>query len=343
MIELKNDIKIEPLKCLRGDYLYNECSLCVDACPRDALSIKTKRVNIAHSICNGCAGCVGVCPTQAIGLSHIDKSTEILKFIGDKNSSLSCEDMKFCLSMIHVEEFISIGLRKDEMICDLSKCAKCEINKENKLLDTIEKNIEQSNDFLYFFEKSVKKTYEIKKQDRREIFRKFTQNLVKAQEEEVDFSEVYHVELPTHRQLFQNSLKSVVLDLQDTVIKGEFDFIKNKKIDFNTCTNCGDCVQFCPTNALSYSSDKMTVLFQDSKCIACHICDDICKPKSFSNEPSLDLVNVAFSRASKLIEHHLAVCSECKTPFSQKKDEKICGRCVDFTTNYSDIFKMASE
>jgi len=46
MIELKNDIKIEPLKCLRGDYLYNECSLCVDACPQDALSIKTKRVNM---------------------------------------------------------------------------------------------------------------------------------------------------------------------------------------------------------------------------------------------------------------------------------------------------------
>jgi len=343
MIELQNDIKLNALKCLRGDYLHNECSLCIEVCPQNALSIKTRRVDIVQEVCNGCGGCIGACPSEALELIHIDTSAELLKFASNKNKILSCEDMKFCLSMFHVEEFISIGLRKEDIVCDLSKCAKCEINLNNKLLNSIEKNIEESNHFLSFFNKNLSSNYELKKEERRNIFKKLSQTLMQTQEKEVDFSEAFTTQLPTHRQLLQNSLKLAILDCDNTIIEGEFSFIKHKVINFETCTNCGDCVSFCPTNALSYSSDKMSILFQDSKCIACGICDHICKPKSFSNDSSMDIVNIAFGRASVAIEHHLAVCSECKTPFSQKHEEKICSRCIDFTTNYGDMFKMANE
>ena len=120
-------------------------------------------------------------------------------------------------------------------------------------------------------------------------------------------------------------------------------FTANKRIDFQSCTNCGDCVQFCPTNALSYSSDKRRILFQNLHCIACRICDDICKPKSFSGNAELDLVTMAFDRAVVAVEHRFVICSECKTVFPQKNDEVICARCADFAEKSGDLFALARD
>jgi pyruvate formate lyase activating enzyme len=52
-----------PNKCMH-------CSLCVQACPVEALSISEKdeqfRININHELCDSCGLCVEICPTQAL-------------------------------------------------------------------------------------------------------------------------------------------------------------------------------------------------------------------------------------------------------------------------------------
>ena len=117
----------------------------------------------------------------------------------------------------------------------------------------------------------------------------------------------------------------------------------NKKIDFNSCTNCGDCIQFCPTDAIFYTDDKVEILFQESKCIACKICNDICKVNSITDDDNLDLISLAFGRAKSLVKHNLVICKECKNPFSKKKEEVICQNCIAYIDEWKDIFTLAKD
>ncbi|MBN1800810.1 MAG: hydrogenase iron-sulfur subunit [Candidatus Lokiarchaeota archaeon] len=56
------------------------CSLCVKACPYNALSIENEKLSIDKFKCKGCGTCVSVCPTNAIDM-NIDTTDKILKSI----------------------------------------------------------------------------------------------------------------------------------------------------------------------------------------------------------------------------------------------------------------------
>jgi NAD-dependent dihydropyrimidine dehydrogenase PreA subunit len=49
-------------------------------------------------------------------------------------------------------------------------------------------------------------------------------------------------------------------------------FIINEK-----CPGCAMCVKTCPTNAITFVEKKKPVILDESKCIKCRTCYDICK------------------------------------------------------------------
>ena len=70
---------IEPMRC-RG---YQECGLCVDACPVKAIRVGEEEVAIDTTICSGCGACIEACPHRAIvyptfSLEELDKEMEEL-------------------------------------------------------------------------------------------------------------------------------------------------------------------------------------------------------------------------------------------------------------------------
>lgn len=341
-----NGIKIEPLKCLRGEYFHNECSKCMDICPTDAISLVSKRISIDSTKCNSCNACIGICPTSTIINGEFDTSSFIIKSGFDKDLNLTCNSSKTCISIFKVEELISLGLRANSVTCDMSKCDDCKLNIDSMVSDVIEKNIEEANRFLSDINRQVisinKEVVEI---SRRQVLKSFVKdvNSIDTQDDNIDILFDPKETLPKSRVIFQNSLKAVIENLPTEKKNDKFSFFTHKNIDFKSCDNCGDCVQFCPTNALSFTSDKTKILFMQLRCISCGICDDICKQKAFSSDDSFDVVNLAFSRAEVLIENHFAICSECKVSFPQKEDEKICKRCIDFAHNYASLFTLAKD
>ncbi len=92
-INSANKVALEIISLLSNDYLISEftgveidhkrcglCSLCVNACPYNAITIEDDKINIDKFKCKGCGTCVSVCPTNAIEM-NIDTDEKILRKI----------------------------------------------------------------------------------------------------------------------------------------------------------------------------------------------------------------------------------------------------------------------
>ncbi|MDD5405317.1 MAG: 4Fe-4S binding protein [Sulfurovaceae bacterium] len=341
-----NSIRIEPLRCLRIEHFHNECSKCIDLCPSDAIGLSTsRRISLNSTKCIECMACIGTCPTETLLYPDFDPSVFVLQTGIKKDFMLSCKNNNICLSALNSENFISLGLRHHSVSCDMSLCHECNMNLDGKAVLAINEHINEANRFLQAVEKQhIVINKEQNKLSRREALFSFAKDVNTLRNEE-SFDQLFDPKetLPRSRAVFQNSIKLVIEELPEGKIKENFSFMSHKKIDFASCDNCGECIQFCPTNALIYSSDKTKILFQPLRCIACDICDDVCKQKSFSSDNELDIVTLAFNRAEVLIDHHFAVCSECRVSFPQKAGETICKRCESFVRNNNNLFTLARD
>ncbi len=331
----------DTLKCLRTDYYHNDCQECLKICPEGAFYFDRTKLTIDLQRCTNCGVCLGVCPTEALSLEFFDPNGYILG-VG-KEVELSCKKDIPCLSVFDVQHFARMLLESDRVACDFSHCKECALNPEGKTLESIKERIKEAEDFVKTLgvEKNIEEfTF---KSDRRGFFKSIFK-ATKELSEDMDISELMTPlnRIPVKNTLLKNVVKQRYKELQNTTLPTTFSFLANKHIE-QSCNNCGECVQFCPTDALFSAKEGTAIWFMAGKCIACGICNDVCEPKSIYNEETIDIIEWAFDRGKELIEHHIEICTECKTPFSYKGGELICDRCKSFVEDFGDIFKLASE
>ncbi len=334
------------LKCLRTDYYHNTCSKCIDICPENAFIFDRGKLRLDENRCKNCAVCVGVCPSEALSVNFFNPNGFILS-LKEEKVTLSCKKNTPCLSVFSSQNFISLALRKDFVSCNLSHCEECELNKDNKTFESIAQRIEEANRFLAEIGtlKEIKVEAEEIKSERRALFKKLFNSAKELAGEGIDVKELANVRnrIPIKNIILKNSIKKEIQNFKNTQISTDYSFLSNKEISYDLCNNCGDCVKFCPTDALFYSKDSTSIWYQNGKCIACGICNDICEPKAITNKDDLDLIEFAFDRGKELISHTLEICNECKTPFPYKGGELICERCKSFVNDFGDIFKIAAD
>ncbi|MBV5279689.1 MAG: 4Fe-4S binding protein [Campylobacteraceae bacterium] len=324
------------LACLRNEYAKNECDLCSDICPSNAFILVQGKLRLSVEACTNCGACIGVCPTNALSLLSFDTAKVLSYIVRAEAPRLTCKENTPCLSALSVEMWTTLLLEsKKSFTCNLFDCQNCDMNTSGKISASIEKRVDEANEVaLLFGEHTIIKDFESSStpSSRRAFLTKW---------------------LPTHKEesvLLGNSLaalkkvvKSYLQTLPSTKVAHPFSFIHQKSIE-ESCTNCKECVQFCPTGALSYNNDNSKILFQLGKCIGCSICEDICKPKSIHKQSlPFDWVDFAYDKAKILVEHNLQVCLTCKCAFSYKGGDKICERCASFEREHGDMFRLASE
>ncbi|MDD3769896.1 MAG: 4Fe-4S binding protein [Sulfuricurvum sp.] len=354
-IQKSNLFSYTGTRCLRNEYYHNDCRICIDLCPKGAFSIVRNKLTLFEAECVGCAGCIGSCPTEALEIESFDPNGFAAGFKNREEPLLSCKSSTPCLGVFDSEHYLVMALRGGKSVsCDLSHCATCPLNENGKLETTIRNKIDDANRFLETVAREQRiETLEVKEEhnERRALFRK---GFEKIKESVADSSEAHEamtiahhkqpdMKMPLKRVLLKNSLKEIVGDLENTEFAEASPLFFNKQIDFQTCTNCADCIQFCPTDALFPTSDKQGIYFSQGKCIGCGICEDICKPNAITKKEGFDLVSVAFDRAEQMVHYEMVMCHECRTPYPYKGGDPICDRCISFVTNHANMFTLARD
>jgi Pyruvate/2-oxoacid:ferredoxin oxidoreductase delta subunit len=354
-IQTSNLFHYTGTRCLRNEYYHNDCRICIDLCPKGAFHIVRNKLTLFENECVGCAGCIGSCPTEALEIESFDPNGYAASFQHQNETTVSCKTTTPCLGVFDIEHYLVMALRGENNVqCDLSHCEGCTLNTAGKLGSSIRSKIDEANKFLEQVERKERiETIEVKEEqsDRRALFRKgfekVKESVVQESPAHIAMTTAHHklpdMKMPLKRVLLKNSLKEVVGELPTTTFDGSNTLFFNKQIDFQACTNCGDCTQFCPTDALFATSDKQGIYFSQGKCIGCGICEDICKPNAISKKEGFDLVGIAFDRAELLVRYEMVMCHECRCPFPYKGGEPICDRCESYTKQFSNMFTLAKD
>lgn len=342
-------------RCLRNEYFHNDCHICIDLCPKGAFHIVRNKLTLFENECVGCAGCIGSCPTEAFEIESFDPNGFAASYQHQNETNLSCKVSTPCLGVFDVEHYTVMALRGEKsVVCDLSHCAGCVLNENGKLGETIREKIDATNQFLEMIKTPQRvETIDVKEEqnDRRALFRKGFEKVKESIAEEsvahISMTAAHHkrpdVKMPLKRILLKNSLKEIIPGLETTEFTQSSPLFFNKQIDFQSCTNCGDCTQFCPTDALFTTSNKQGIVFAQGKCIGCGICEDICKPNAISEKEGFSLVSIAFERAEQLVYYEMVTCHECRCPFPYKGGDPICDRCSSYTKEFSNMFTLAKD
>jgi len=329
--------------CIRNAYYHNQCSKCVTTCQEDVFSVVQNRIKFDSKLCTYCSACLGTCPTEAIQIEGLEPNKLALEFKFSKNDELNCENKTKCLSMFDAEHFAIMGLEREKLICDLSKCSDCEIG---HLQDDIQERIHTANILLNEIDKD--KLIEIITVEKEDLNKNsLFGNMFEKVSEKINIpdSESYKIDRMLNRNGLKKMLPTKHKILMEVLKDIEFEsispfFVGSQNIS-EQCTNCKDCIQFCPTEALFHSTDMLSIYINSAKCINCGICQDICKVDAISDVEKINLIDLV--RPRKLISFSMSVCSECKTPYIQRGDETICDRCSDFVNNFSSMLSLARD
>jgi energy-converting hydrogenase A subunit P len=353
-IQKANIFAYSGTNCLRNDYYHNNCTLCIDICPEGAFHIVRNKLTLFDNECIECAACIGGCPTEALTIENFDPNAFTIAFAEEEEKALSCKKNTPCLGVFDAHHYISMGLRSQKPpVCDMSHCEGCPLNEEGKVEARIRERIAIANEFFTDtgYEAEIE-TIDVKgkENERRVLFRKAfdkAREAIDAQQEEVGITLQHQRrignELPLKNLLLKNSIKEKLPEFNVTSFEKKSPLFFSKAIDFQACTNCGDCVQFCPTKALEATPDKQGIFFVSGNCIGCGICDDICKTDAIAATAGFDLVSVAHDRAEQLVHYEMVMCQECRCPYPYKGGDPICDRCADFTESFDGMFTLAKD
>lgn len=345
--------------CIRNDYFHNECQLCIDICPEGAFKVVRGKLTLFSSQCIACAGCIGSCPTEALSIVSFDSNAYTAEFKENANKLLSCKTTTACLGAFDAHHYIVMALQSDVMpLCDLSHCKECPLNQNKKIEEFIRFEINKANTFLLACEtQSGLAIQEEKLQEensKRTLFKAAFSKVkeVATEDEEkkssLSMTQAYQKNpnksgLPLKFLHLKQAIKDNLSKIQVTTHATNFDIFAKKEISFKECTNCGDCIQFCPTEALLKTKDKQGINFNVGNCIACGICDHICKTNAIQTVDGIDLVDFAYDRGAELVHYEMVMCHECRCPYPYRGGDPICDRCKDYKVDFSHIFTMAKD
>lgn len=287
----REDLRVEPSRCLRMRFSASRCRRCVDICPHGALTLDGN-LAVDAAKCRGCLLCTTVCPVGAleahgdffICLAQLSKVPEPV--LGCLRSKESSHATLACLGSLAEEHLLALYHNlSGRLTLNLTLCADCpnspmRIRLEQRLDAIVAAGLSGNNCRIVMADLAEEIPYRAETLDRRSFLKSFRNALFKSaetllsstDEEPARRSEYAGKRLPGRRALLNGIRNKFSAELEVRIGK-RFD----ASIFFaDSCTKCQGCAAICPTGALKTVIVEESPTFARHLCTGCGLCEEFC-------------------------------------------------------------------
>ncbi|WP_027388903.1 4Fe-4S binding protein [Chrysiogenes arsenatis] len=294
---ISETLRCHTSRCLRSRFFKNNCQLCKDVCPVDAVTLQSS-VSIDYDRCTQCMLCVGACPNGAIESKFAPFHLLVKKLNDVPTPVLGCsaiaDEKRWhadvpCLGIFSAEHFIAFSVLVRGVIqINLTRCHNC---RNGSMVSALQQRFAEA---IHIYPPVAKKVVLVtethalqfapKMMGRRAMFgflrEKATEeaarvfHLVSAEESK---STSYGVKaLPSRRQLLNHVTRDFPVP---ELTRFGYPFVAVS----NTCVLCPACSAICPTGALvlhDTQEEGKVLKFDRSLCTGCGLCAEFCPKKA---------------------------------------------------------------
>lgn len=292
-------------RCLRRRLSGFDCTLCVDNCEVNAVTLSQAdgrmEVHIENQKCIGCGRCTAVCPAEAIVFPDFDLYQALDECETFEETVFTCRRQKRafpkefaipCVGVLSIEALLYVGLKgSGPVYFNLTSCHGCSqhqvIEKFLVLLDHAQKLITLEFANLVAITETSHLPSVLKK-DRRSFLLDMGSSA--ASLVETQYGKTLQQKAPSQAKSRRVPQKTLLLakaiNAKDnpaaTVLLARC--VPTISL-IDSCTLCPRCAGMCPTGALKVErrQDKSKrLLFAAEKCTACGLCAAFCKMKAIT-------------------------------------------------------------
>lgn len=358
-------IGIEPARCLNFRHRIEFCEVCVQACPRDAVSVSVDEVAITPEQCNNCGLCVADCPTGVFSHDYYSPMKLMSWARGKPAIELFCqfagaETLGGCQARIPchgvldgrvLAALLAAGV-EEVAVHGLEQCDGCPTGiggaRLRALMDelpaapriviadgetpTSEADAASPDATALYAEPELDRRGFLAELGRRVTRAAADSTLVHLIEEEQegapaggDALAVKHV--PAYHRAALTALFARRIAAADVAGgKGWFHDIQADE----KCTGCQTCAVRCPTGALAWqdTGDRVELTYRTAACIGCGLCVSVCPYDALTLTPQADDTALLEDRITTLFASRQLTCSVCGDRFlPHDGDNRYCWVC----------------
>lgn len=298
---------IEVIKesCLRRRLNSYNCTLCVDNCQTQAISISKQGVCLDHKKCSGCGRCTAVCPSETFTFSGFDLYETLQAMRASDNAVISCfrhasnyPAVSFlpCLATLSTEALLFLSLtRNGTTYLNAINCTNC-INSKyldllTKTIQKVEQTLEGDHTLNIVIVTNKEQLPTSLGEGRRSYLKSLANDIVSyAKKKHLYLFDLKKQQpntsriVPKKTMLLQQTLQSTQSPLSEALRE----LCTPELFIEDNCTSCPRCIAMCPTGALTMLKTKNSkeLTFNPAKCNACNLCSTFCKEGSLKITPA---------------------------------------------------------